>query len=113
MKEMDEVMVKGVGWALERGYAWPEDVDAIEGEGALKGANTDKVSKRAKQRGAPQLGTLGSGNHFLEIQVIDEVYDGEKAETMGIDGPGQVMVFIHCGSRGLGHQTCQDYLEVM
>ena len=113
MKEIDEVMVQGVGWALEQGYAWPEDVDAVEGGGALKGANTDKVSKRAKQRGAPQLGTLGSGNHFLEIQVIDEVYDGEKAETMGIEGPGQVMVFIHCGSRGLGHQTCQDYLEVM
>ena len=113
MKEIDEVMVQGVGWALEQGYAWPEDVDAVEGGGALKGANTDKVSKRAKQRGAPQLGTLGSGNHFLEIQVIDEVYDGEKAKTMGIEGPGQVMVFIHCGSRGLGHQTCQDYLEVM
>ena len=113
LKEIDRVMVEGAGWALEQGYAWPEDIESIEGGGALKEANTDKVSKRAKQRGAPQLGTLGSGNHFLEIQVIEEVFDREKAATMGIDGPGQVMVFIHCGSRGLGHQTCQDYLDVM
>ncbi len=113
VKEIEEVMVQGAQWALAHGYAWPEDVESVEGGGALKGANPDKVSHRAKERGAPQLGTLGSGNHFLELQVIDEVFDREKAETMGIDGPGQVMVFIHCGSRGLGHQTCQDYLEVM
>ena len=112
-REIDEVLVKGARWALEQGYAWPEDVEAIEGEGALPGANPEKVSQRAKQRGAPQLGTLGSGNHFLEVQVIDEVFDRGAAEVMGISGPGQVMVFIHCGSRGLGHQTCQDYLDVM
>lgn len=113
LKEIDQVLVKGARWALEQDYAWPEDVEAIEGGGALGGANPDKVSQRAKQRGAPQLGTLGSGNHFLEIQVIDEVYDQPAAAVMGIDGPGQVMVFVHCGSRGLGHQTCQDYLDVM
>ncbi|MEE8347113.1 MAG: RtcB family protein, partial [Dehalococcoidia bacterium] len=113
VKEIDEVMVRGAGWALDHGYAWPEDVDAVEGGGALKGAKPDKVSRRAKQRGAPQLGTLGSGNHFLEIEVIDEVFNTEAAQAMGIDGPGQVVVFIHCGSRGLGHQTCQDYLDVM
>ncbi len=113
LKEIDEVMVQGARWALEHGYAWPEDVESVEGGGALKGANPDKVSKRAKERGAPQLGTLGSGNHFLEIQVIDEVFHAEAAEAMGIDGPGQVLAFIHCGSRGLGHQTCQDYLDVM
>ncbi len=113
LKEIDEVLVKGAGWALERGYAWPEDVEAIEGGGALPGANPDRVSRRAKERGAPQLGTLGSGNHFLEVQVIDAVFDEAAAAAMGITGPGQVLVFIHCGSRGLGHQTCQDYLDVM
>ncbi len=112
-REMDEVLTRGAGWALDRGYAWPEDLESIEGEGALRGANPDKVSRRAKERGSPQLGTLGSGNHFLEIQVIDEVFDEAAAASMGIQGAGQVMVFIHCGSRGLGHQTCQDYLDVM
>jgi tRNA-splicing ligase RtcB len=113
LKEIDEVMVRGARWALEHGYAWPEDVESVEGGGALKGANPDKVSRRAKERGAPQLGTLGSGNHFLEIQVIDEVFHVEAAQAMGIEGLGQVLAFIHCGSRGLGHQTCQDYLDVM
>jgi tRNA-splicing ligase RtcB len=113
LKEIDEVLVKGARWALEQGYAWPEDVDSIEGGGALPGANPDKVSRRAKERGAPQLGTIGSGNHFLELQAVDEVYDEAAAKAMGIEGPGQVMVFIHSGSRGLGHQTCTDYLEVM
>jgi len=113
IKEIEKVMVQGAGWALDHGYAWPEDVESVEGGGALKGANPDKVSRRAKERGAPQLGTLGSGNHFLEIEVIDEVFHPEAAQAMGIDGPGQVLVFIHCGSRGLGHQTCQDYLDVM
>ena len=111
--QIDGVLVNGARWALEQGYAWPEDLEAIEGGGALPGADPDRVSHRAKERGAPQLGTLGSGNHFLEIQVIDEVYDREKAAVMGITGAGQVMVFIHTGSRGLGHQTCQDYLDVM
>ena len=113
MKEIDEVMMKGARWALAQGYAWPEDVESMEGGGALNGANPDRVSQRAKQRGMPQLGTLGSGNHFLEIQVIETVFDREKADAMGIQGPGQVLVFIHTGSRGLGHQTCTDYLEVM
>jgi len=113
LKEIDEVLMKGARWALEQGYAWPEDIESIESGGAVPGANPDKVSRKAKERGAPQLGTLGSGNHFLEVQVIDEVFDPEAAAAMGITGPGQVLVFIHCGSRGLGHQTCQDYLDVM
>ncbi len=113
IKEMDQVLVKGARWAVENGYGWPEDLETIEGGGALPGANPEKVSRRAKERGAPQLGTLGSGNHFLEIQVIDHIYDPEKAAVMGIYQEGQVVVFIHCGSRGLGHQTCEDYLEVM
>ena len=113
VREIDEIMTKGARWALEQGYAWPEDLAAIEGGGALPGANPDKVSRRAKERGSPQLGTLGSGNHFLEVQVIDELFDPDAAATLGITGPGQILVFIHTGSRGLGHQTCQDYLEVM
>jgi tRNA-splicing ligase RtcB len=112
-KEIDEVMVKGSRWALEQGYAWPEDLESTESGGAIHGADPGKVSQRAKERGAPQLGTLGSGNHFLEVQVIEEVFDREAADAMGVTGPGQVLVFIHCGSRGLGHQTCQDYLDVM
>jgi tRNA-splicing ligase RtcB len=113
IKEMDQVLIKGARWAVENGYGWPEDLETIEGGGALPGANPEKVSRRAKERGAPQLGTLGSGNHFLEIQVIDHIYDPEKAAVMGIYQEGQVVVFVHCGSRGLGHQTCEDYLEVM
>ncbi len=112
-KEIDAVLTKGARWALEQGYAWPEDLAMIEGGGALPGANPDMVSRRAKERGGPQLGTLGSGNHFLELQVVDELFDPEAAAVMGITGPGQVIVFIHTGSRGLGHQTCQDYLDVM
>jgi len=110
---MDQVLTKGARWAVEQGYGWPEDLEVIEGGGALPGANPEKVSRKAKERGAPQLGTLGSGNHFLEIQAIDHIYDPEKAAVMGIHSVGQVVVFVHCGSRGLGHQTCEDYLEVM
>jgi len=113
IKEMDQVLTKGARWAVEQGYGWPEDLEVIEGGGALPGANPEKVSRKAKERGAPQLGTLGSGNHFLEIQAIDHIYDPEKAAVMGIHSVGQVVVFVHCGSRGLGHQTCEDYLEVM
>jgi tRNA-splicing ligase RtcB len=112
-REIDEVLVKGVGWALEQGYAWREDIDSVESGGALQGADPEKVSKRAKERGAPQLGTLGSGNHFLEVQVVDEVYNREACDAMGVTEPGQVLVFVHCGSRGLGHQICTDYLDVM
>ncbi len=113
MKEIDQVLLKGARWAVEQGYGWPEDLEAIEGGGALPGANPEKVSRRAKERGLAQLGTLGSGNHFLEVQVIDHIYDPERAAAMGIRETGQVVVFVHCGSRGLGHQTCEDYLDVM
>ncbi|HSP55633.1 MAG TPA: RtcB family protein, partial [Dehalococcoidia bacterium] len=81
--EIDQVLVHGARWALEEGYAWPEDIEAIEGGGALPGADPDRVSRKAKDRGSPQLGTLGSGNHFLEVQVIDEVYDANAAAVMG------------------------------
>jgi len=111
--EIDDILGTGARWALQNGYAWPEDVESIEGGGALPGADPSAVSRKAKDRGSPQLGTIGSGNHFLEVQAIDEIYRPADARVMGIESPGQVMVFIHCGSRGLGHQVCQDYLDVM
>jgi len=113
MQEIDNVLAGGARWAVEKGYGWPQDLDAIESNGALPGADPTKISRRARERGVPQLGTLGSGNHFLELEVVDEIFDENAARVMGIDEVGQIMVFIHTGSRGLGHQTCQDYLDKM
>ena len=112
-KELDEVMVKGSLWAAEKGYGDADDVEATEESGCIKGANPDKVSNKAKQRGIPQLGTLGSGNHFLEVQVVDEIFDRDAARVMGIEDSGQVLVLIHTGSRGFGHQVCTDYVAAM
>ena len=109
-RELDEVLVKGGRWAVERGYGEPEDVTATEDSGCVDGADPARVSRKAKERGIPQLGTLGAGNHFLEIDRVTEVFDPEAARAMGIDGVGQVLVFVHCGSRGLGHQVCADYV---
>jgi len=112
-KELDEVMTKGSRWALEKGYGLPEDIIATEESGCMKGARADKVSAKAKKRGLPQLGTLGSGNHFLEVAVVDELYDRDAARAMGIEDLGQVLVLIHTGSRGFGHQICSDYVELL
>jgi tRNA-splicing ligase RtcB len=111
--ELDDLMVRGSAWMVERGYGWPEDVELTESRGCLPGADPAKVSARARARGKSQLGTLGSGNHFLEVQAVAEVFDAATAAAFGIRGPGQVVVFFHCGSRGFGHQVCQDYLDVM
>jgi len=112
-KELDEVMMAGSRWAVEKGYGLPEDVVATEESGCMKGARTDKVSDKAKKRGLPQLGTLGSGNHFLEVAVVDEIYDSDAARVMGIEDLGQVLVLIHTGSRGFGHQICSDYVDIL
>jgi len=112
-KEINELMMQGAHWAVKRGFGLPDDLDFTEETGRLKGADPDKVSARAKQRGAPQSGTLGSGNHFLEIQTVKEIYDRDAAKAMGIQDIGQVLLLIHTGSRGLGHQVCDDYLKVM
>ena len=104
-KEIDQVLLKGARWAIDYGYGEAEDLQVIEEGGCLQAADPDEVSDKAKKRGAPQLGTLGSGNHFLEVQAVDEVYDPEAAAVMGVVGPGQVVVFVHTGSRGLGHQV--------
>jgi tRNA-splicing ligase RtcB len=98
---------------VERGLGLDEDLDATEEGGCLSGADPSKVSDRAVKRGMPQAGTLGSGNHFLEIQVVKEIFDSQIASAMGITDRGQVLVLIHTGSRGLGHQVCTDHLRIM
>ena len=110
--ELRRVLVKGAAWAVEQGYGSVDDLDHTEDRGALPGADPAAVSERAYARGQDQVGTLGSGNHFLEIQVVDEVFDREAAEAYGLH-QGQVTVMVHCGSRGLGYQVCDDYLAVM
>jgi len=112
-KELNQVLIKGSQWALEKGYGRAEDIVVTEESGCVKGANPDKVSSKAKKRGIPQLGTLGSGNHFLEIEVVDAIYDHESARAMGISDVGQVLVLIHTGSRGFGHEVCGDYVRLL
>jgi tRNA-splicing ligase RtcB len=111
--EFVEVMREGAGWCVRHGYGWAEDLEATEGGGRLPGADPTRVSARALARGREQLGTLGSGNHYLEIQVVppDGVHDAAAARALGIEGPGQVLVMLHCGSRGFGHQVGTDYLR--
>ena len=100
-------------WSLREGYAWAEDKEHCEEAGRMLGADPTKVSQRAKRRGLPQLGTLGAGNHYCEVQVVDEVFDAAAARRMGIGTVGQVVVMIHSGSRGLGHQVATDALTTM
>jgi tRNA-splicing ligase RtcB len=110
--ELDEVLVKGVRWAIDHGYGSNDDADVCEENGQIKNADPNKVSPTARKRGAPQLGSLGSGNHFLEVQKVQEIHDKEAAKRMGIYNEGQITILIHCGSRGFGHQVCSDYLRV-
>ncbi|MEM4481578.1 MAG: RtcB family protein [Desulfurococcaceae archaeon] len=112
-RDLDDVLERGVKWAIEKGFGWERDAEHTEEQGSMKAARADKISKVAKQRGHEQLGTLGAGNHFLEIQVVDRIYDPHIASVMGIKSVGQVAVMIHTGSRGLGHQVASDYLMVM
>ncbi|MGO9267572.1 MAG: RtcB family protein [Candidatus Binataceae bacterium] len=110
--QLKEVVSEGAQWALRNGYATKRDLEHTEEGGRLAGADPDRVSERAYQRGAKQLGTLGSGNHFLELGRVDEIYDSRLADALGLE-VGHVTVMIHSGSRGLGHQTCDDYLKVV
>ena len=111
--DLDRMVVEGVEWLVDRGFGWPEDVEHCEERGCMEGADPSKVSGTAKNRGLAQIGTLGSGNHFLEVQKVDKIFDPKVAEVFGITHEGQVTVMIHCGSRGFGHQICSDYLRVM
>jgi tRNA-splicing ligase RtcB (3'-phosphate/5'-hydroxy nucleic acid ligase) len=108
--ELDRLMVEGGRWALGRGYATEEDLERTEEQGRVAGADPNKVSQRAKQRGSGQVGTLGAGNHFVEVDVVDEVFDAQAADRMGLS-PGRIVIQIHCGSRGFGHQVCTDYVK--
>lgn len=112
VKELNHVLERGCLWALDRDYALVEDVEKIESQGSLNVADADDVSDRAKERGREQLGTLGSGNHFIEIQKVDKIYDTKTANNFGLFAE-QVVVLIHTGSRGLGHQICTDYVRLM
>ncbi|BAI62100.1 conserved hypothetical protein [Methanocella paludicola SANAE] len=110
--QLAEVFRTGARWAVENGYGVKADLEHCEENGEMKGADPAKVSKKARDRGRPQLGTLGSGNHFLEIQKVEKIYDEAVAKAFGLK-EGQVTVMIHCGSRGAGHQICTDYVKTM
>ena len=112
-QQLDEVILMGARWAVEHGYGWEKDLEHAEEGGMMEGADPSVISRRAKERGAPQLGTLGSGNHFLEVQVVDRIYDPEVAKVMGIIHEGQITAMVHTGSRGFGHQVADDYLRLM
>jgi tRNA-splicing ligase RtcB len=111
--DLEKVTREGVEWAVDHGYGWPDDQKRCEENGCMETANPDKVSGTAKQRGAPQLGSLGSGNHFLEIEKVDKIFDQPVAEKLGIRKEDQILVLVHTGSRGFGYQVCSDYLRVM
>ncbi|XP_065909894.1 RNA-splicing ligase RtcB homolog [Dysidea avara] len=112
-RDLEEALEMGMDWSLREGYAWAEDKEHCEENGRMLQANPSKVSQRAKKRGLPQLGTLGAGNHYAEIQVVDEIFDKHAATKMGLDHTGQVCIMIHSGSRGLGHQVATDALVEM
>ncbi len=109
--QLDEVLLGGSEWCIENGYGWEEDAERTEEGGRLKAANPARIDMKSRKRGAPQLGTLGSGNHFLEVQVVDEIFDEETAKAFGIEEPGQVTVLIHTGGRGFSHGVCTYYLR--
>jgi len=112
-EQLDEVLNTGAKWAVENGYGNKDDLEHCESNGGMKEANSKYVSSQAKQRGKSQIGSLGAGNHFLEVQYVEEIYDKKVAKAFGIIKEGQVTIMIHCGSRGLGHQVCTDYLREM
>ena len=112
-KELEGVCVKGAEWAVENGYGERDDLLKTEENGRMREADPSHLSPRALERGFPQLGTLGAGNHFIEIQKVSEIFDHDVAKVFGIHSPDQIMVMIHCGSRGLGHQVASDYIRLM
>ncbi len=111
-KEVTQVLVKGAAWAVSHGCGWSQDLDRIEAGGCIDGADPDQISQRALERGRAQVGTLGSGNHFIEIGYVGEIHDQAAATALGLAKDG-ITAFIHSGSRGLGYQVCDDYLKTM
>ena len=110
--EFEQIIVKGASWCLENGYAYDSDIENIEDKGCIRGADPGKISEKAFKRGITQVGSLGSGNHYLEIQKVnsEDILDDEIAGKLGFDRENQITVMIHCGSRGFGHQVATDYL---
>jgi tRNA-splicing ligase RtcB len=111
-KELEKVLAKGAGWAVNQGFGYKEDLEFIEEKGCIQGADPSLISNRALERGRPQLGTLGSGNHFVEVGYVEEVYDENVARALGLF-KDQVTIIVHTGSRGLGHQVCDDYIKIL
>ncbi len=112
-EELAAPLREGAQWAISKGYGWKEDSERIEENGRMEGADPSKCSDMAMKRGAPQFGTLGAGNHFLEVQKVAEIVDEKTAKAFGIEAKDQVVIMLHCGSRGFGHQVCDDYIRVM
>lgn len=110
-RELDEVLEQGSRWAAKKGFARAADLEHTEERGVMAGADPARCSARAKERGRQQLGTLGSGNHFAEVEEVTEIFDEAAAQAMGLF-PGQIVVLVHCGSRGFGHQICSDYVDI-
>jgi tRNA-splicing ligase RtcB len=111
-KQLNDILKNGSKWAIENNFGVKEDLEKTEDNGCIKEANPEKISDKAKSRGIGQLGTLGAGNHFLEIQEVQEIYDEKTAKAFGLE-KGKITVMIHCGSRGLGHQVASDYIQLM
>ncbi len=111
-EQLDQVLVRGVEWTIENGYGVLKDKEHMEEKGRMEGGDPSKVSDLAKKRGLQQLGTLGAGNHFLEIQRVSDIYEKDVAGKWGIENENQVLIMLHCGSRGLGHQVATDYLKI-
>jgi tRNA-splicing ligase RtcB len=112
-REIEDLLIKGASWAVEKGYGQQDDLEFTEEHGCMGNADPEKVSDKAKKRGMPQSGTLGSGNHFLEVQIVDQIAEPAMASAFGIDKVGQVLLLIHTGSRGFGYQVCDDHLKTM
>ncbi len=112
-RELDDVLKLGARWGVENGYGWDTDVEFLEENGCLEYADLSTVSGKAKQRGASQLGSLGAGNHFIELQKVEEIFEPDIAKVFGITNKEQIVVMIHTGSRGFGHQVCTDHLRVL
>jgi tRNA-splicing ligase RtcB len=113
MKELENVLKFGAQAPVEKGFGWEEDVEFLEENGCLEGADVSKVSEKAKHRGMSQVGSLGAGNHFLEIQKVSKIFDPDAAKVFGVKNEGQILIMIHTGSRGFGHQVCTDHLRVL
>jgi len=111
-QDLETIMKEGVQWAVDKGYGWANDRDYIEGRGCLEDADPATVSQRARSRGVAQVGSLGAGNHFVEVQKVDRIYDEDAAKALGLERTGQVVIMIHTGSRGFGHQNATDYIQV-